>query len=90
MRKMALEECNKCGGPIQLSNGHKVCILCLGRTHTEMALDRPIHCQHFEEMTIGVLRMRLFVLLGAVSAARLLPHRRQAVGQKASTGAEAL
>lgn len=41
MRKMALKECNACGGPIQLPDWHEACILCLGCTHTEMALDGP-------------------------------------------------
>lgn len=71
MRKMALKECYMRGWPIQLPYGHEVCILCLGCTHTEMALKRS-SCQHCEEKTDGVLSMRLFVLLRVVSAAPML------------------
>lgn len=69
MRKMALEECNvwgTCSAPERTQGVHLV-------PGSHWHWDRP-SCQHFEEMTVGILRMRLFVLLGTVSAAPLLPH----------------
>ncbi len=52
---------------MELPDAHNACVFCLGRAHTEAALDGP-DCPACEEMTVKVLHARISVILNCAPA----------------------
>ncbi|KAF4112182.1 hypothetical protein G5714_006977 [Onychostoma macrolepis] len=59
---MSIKTCGVCEGPIELPDGHDLCVFCLGRIHAEAAVIES-NCPHCGEMCVKAIRMRIAILL---------------------------
>ncbi|RXN06012.1 hypothetical protein ROHU_012493 [Labeo rohita] len=68
--------CCMCGGPVDFPDAHEDCVLCLGRAHSEAALEGS-DCKACEDLPIKILCARLSVARWTLCLPHLLPssHR---------------
>ncbi len=59
--------------PIESSDGHELCIFCLGRVHAEVALG-GLDCPHCGDMSLWTLRLHVAIVQGEEVAQLTLPH----------------
>ncbi len=66
-------DCFSCAEPIELFDGHKLCVFCLSHAHAEATLV-GLDCPHCGDMSLWTLRLRVAIVQGDELAQLALPH----------------